>query len=195
MYGIAYDDDYDYMQHLREPGMAGADTYFADEQSRFEFLARQGVVRYGNLPLPDEVLPSVGEEEVGLLTRAVPHRGPRLDWDPDVVEALDDEDQAVRENADEAQDYEDYLNQVCCPQWPCSRAGDSSFFLLLLLLPARRKQQTHTQTQTHTHPHSPPDQLTRPHPHSPTHSRSRVFSPLNSLAKPTCALSFSGAHW
>ncbi|EGD82808.1 hypothetical protein PTSG_03457 [Salpingoeca rosetta] len=112
MYGIYYDDDYDYLQHLREPGAPGADTYFVDEQSKFEYLARQGVVQHDKLSLPEEVLPSVGEEEVGLLARAAPHSGPRLDWDPDVVEALDDDTLAVDQGAEEAGVFEDYLNAV-----------------------------------------------------------------------------------
>ena len=31
------------------------------------------------------------EEDVGLLNKAAPRSGPRLDWDPDIVETLDDD--------------------------------------------------------------------------------------------------------
>lgn len=41
--------------------------------------------------LPSSVFPSQVEEEVGLLNKAAPHKGLRLDLDPDIIAALDDD--------------------------------------------------------------------------------------------------------
>ncbi|RVE76600.1 hypothetical protein OJAV_G00010050 [Oryzias javanicus] len=43
------------------------------------------------LHLPSSVFASEFEEEVGLLNKAAPISGPRLDMDPDIVAALDDD--------------------------------------------------------------------------------------------------------
>lgn len=43
------------------------------------------------LMLPSSVFPSEVEENVGLLNKAAPHKGLRLDLDPDVIAALDDD--------------------------------------------------------------------------------------------------------
>jgi hypothetical protein len=42
-----------------------------------------------NLPL--SVFASKTEEDIGLLNKAAPRPGPRIDWDPDIVETLDDQ--------------------------------------------------------------------------------------------------------
>ena len=44
-----------------------------------------------NLRLPSSVFASNVEEDVGVLNRAAPRSGPLLDWDPDIVETLDDD--------------------------------------------------------------------------------------------------------
>lgn len=83
-FGIFFDDDYDYLQHLREPGR---DQVFweevphkhADEKSK------------PKLQLPSSVFASEFEEDEGMLHKAAPRSGPRPDWDPDIVEALDDD--------------------------------------------------------------------------------------------------------
>lgn len=83
-FGIFFDDEYDYLQHLREPGR---DQVFweevphkhADEKSK------------AKLQLPSSVFASEFEETEGMLNKAAPRSGPRLDWDPDIVEALDDD--------------------------------------------------------------------------------------------------------
>ena len=43
------------------------------------------------LVIPGDMFGSAFEEDVGLLNRAAPHSGPRLDWDPEVVAAMDDD--------------------------------------------------------------------------------------------------------
>eukprot|EP00128_Syssomonas_multiformis_P007792 Colp12_sorted_trinity150504_noHs@7728 len=86
-YGIGFEDDYDYMQHLREPGQPGAVWLPAAD------------IRIGKKKtvLPSEAFASEYEEEVGLLNRAAPESGPRLDWDPDVVALLDTEEAPEQE--------------------------------------------------------------------------------------------------
>jgi protein LTV1 len=85
-YGIYYDDGYDYMQHLREPG--GANTEHVDaDAAQMRKLASQAnkEARLERLNLPEDVFPSAVEEKIGLLNRAAPNSDPRIDWDPDVV--------------------------------------------------------------------------------------------------------------
>lgn len=43
------------------------------------------------IKLPSSVFASEFEEDVGLLNKAAPISGPRLDFDPDIVAALDDD--------------------------------------------------------------------------------------------------------
>lgn len=43
------------------------------------------------IQLPSSVFESEFKEQEGLLHKAAPRSGPRLDWDPDIVEALDDD--------------------------------------------------------------------------------------------------------
>jgi len=43
------------------------------------------------LNLPSAVFASKTEEKIGLLNKAAPSSGPLLDWDPDIVETLDDD--------------------------------------------------------------------------------------------------------
>lgn len=84
-FGVFFDDDYDYLQHLREPGKE--QVYWeevphkhADPQSK------------PKIQLPSSVFASEFEESEGMLRKAAPRSGPKLiDWDPDIVEALDDD--------------------------------------------------------------------------------------------------------
>jgi len=83
-YGIFFDDEYDYLQHLRQPGKnevhwEEVPHKHADEKNK------------PKLQLPSSVFASEFEEQEGLLAKAVPLKGPRPDWDPDIVEALDDD--------------------------------------------------------------------------------------------------------
>lgn len=86
-YGILFDDDYDYLQHLKDVG-----------ELVLEPLANFGsgthlVLGVDNqepkLTLPSSVFASDVEEKIGLLNRAAPIRGPQPDLDPDIVAALD----------------------------------------------------------------------------------------------------------
>nr|CAG4637137.1 EOG090X08PQ [Ceriodaphnia reticulata]SVE73027.1 EOG090X08PQ [Ceriodaphnia reticulata] len=78
--GIFYDDDYDYLQHLRD----------VTQTAEWE-LAEDSKNSRSKVKLPASVFQSEVEEEVGLLNRAAPHSGPRPDLDPDIVAALDDD--------------------------------------------------------------------------------------------------------
>lgn len=83
-YGIYYDDDYDYLQHLRPRGegmliMAEESTPTPRDDN------------FGILNLPSEAFPSKYEEDIGMLNKGVLPRGPQPDWDPDIVACLDDD--------------------------------------------------------------------------------------------------------
>ncbi|XP_031553215.1 protein LTV1 homolog [Actinia tenebrosa] len=86
-FGIDFEDDYDYFQHLKtrtdctlEPLPSNVTVIEAKKPASKEF---------GDLKLPSEAFPSVYEEEEGLLNLAAPAPGPHPEWDPDIVAALD----------------------------------------------------------------------------------------------------------
>lgn len=83
-YGVFFDDDYNYLQHLKEPGQN--DVYWEEVPQRNEKPANKSKIQ-----LPSSVFASEFEEKEGMLNKAAPRSGPRLDWDPDVVAALDDD--------------------------------------------------------------------------------------------------------
>ncbi|KAK3858881.1 hypothetical protein Pcinc_034959 [Petrolisthes cinctipes] len=92
-YGVFFDDDYDYLQHLR--GVKEAINW--DEPDLEVYTIRKPDPQAGKKELRDKklVLPSSAfesyiEEPIGLLNRAAPVSGPRPELDPDVVAGLDD---------------------------------------------------------------------------------------------------------
>ena len=85
-YGVYYDDNYDYLQHLKPRG-EGMLIMAEDERN----IAPLKDDSFGTLNLPAEVLPSKYEEDIGMLNKGVLPRGPQPDWDPDIVAALDDD--------------------------------------------------------------------------------------------------------
>jgi len=89
-FGVFYDDEYDYLQHMKSRDEI---EYDWDEVDKITIDA-PGATKPGKsstIKLPDVVFASKEQEEVGLLNKAAPHKGPLLDWDPDIVETLDDE--------------------------------------------------------------------------------------------------------
>lgn len=87
-FGIHYDDDYDYMQHLKK----------RENDVVWEYMENPNQVKNTKgdetkprnlLVLPSSVFASEFEESEGMLNKAAPQPGPRPDWDPDVVAALD----------------------------------------------------------------------------------------------------------
>jgi protein LTV1 len=65
VYGIYFDDDYDYLQHLRDVNNA------AVSWEPIEQLSSQAA----KLKLPSSVFASNVEEDVGLLNKAAPQSG------------------------------------------------------------------------------------------------------------------------
>lgn len=99
-FGIFFDDDYDYLQHLRGPDEKAVHWEYAAAQNvkgRDQQAVHSGqeaaalAAGIGGLVLPSSVFASEFEEDEGMLRKAAPRSGPRLDWDPDIVAALDDD--------------------------------------------------------------------------------------------------------
>ena len=91
-WGVFYDDDYDYLKHLKT-----REEFFAETEWQEEPKGRQrdepSAAPKQSLQLPSSVLPTPSEfqDDVGVLNRAAPQSGPLVDWDPDIVETLDDD--------------------------------------------------------------------------------------------------------
>jgi len=86
-HGVFYDDEYNYLQHLKDRNVVEHDWSAAD---RFivEASAKRNEER---LQLPSTVFASKGEEEaIGLLNKAAPV-GLDLSLDPDIIAAMDDD--------------------------------------------------------------------------------------------------------
>lgn len=65
-YGIYFDDEYNYLQHMRD----------ANTQSvEWEKVEKIEAAAPSNLKLPSSVFASKVEEDVGLLNKAAPHSG------------------------------------------------------------------------------------------------------------------------
>jgi len=102
-FGVFYDDEYDYMQHMKSK----------EEFNQYEFEQIELVASsepksspVQKLQLPKEVFASQNVEEIGLLNKAAPHKGPLLNWDPDIVETLDDEFKHGEQNVYKLKDLE-----------------------------------------------------------------------------------------
>lgn len=90
-YGIYFDDDYNYLQHLKDVN-AVADWEPVIHRERIPAPQSSGDAQAKKeIRLPSSVFQSTVEEKEGLLNKAAPQFGPRPDWDPDVVAALDDD--------------------------------------------------------------------------------------------------------
>ncbi|KAM6324128.1 protein LTV1 homolog [Aegotheles albertisi] len=97
-YGVFFDDDYDYLQHLREAsGPSELVPAVHGQQSRIVVTSEGHIedevqrISAPSIKLPSSVFATEFEEDVGLLNKAAPVSGPRLDFDPDIVAALDDD--------------------------------------------------------------------------------------------------------
>ncbi|XP_073527465.1 protein LTV1 homolog [Phyllobates terribilis] len=95
-FGVFFDDDYNYLQHLKETGPAElvpSESHCAPSQIIVTPDGRVEEADYIQGPcinLPSSVFASEFEEDIGLLNKAAP-RGLCLDLDPDIVAALDDD--------------------------------------------------------------------------------------------------------
>uniref|UniRef100_A0A182R1E6 Protein LTV1 homolog n=1 Tax=Anopheles farauti TaxID=69004 RepID=A0A182R1E6_9DIPT len=94
-FGIFFDDDYDYLQHLREPGrneVTWEPVPSKSKSSTKETAKPDGTQDDVHIQLPSSVFASEFEEKEGIMKKAAEvTRGPRPDWDPDVVAALDED--------------------------------------------------------------------------------------------------------
>nr|SVE73647.1 EOG090X08PQ [Daphnia atkinsoni] len=92
--GIYFDDDYNYLQHMRDVKQT-AEWELAEDNKNSRVwkapLVKGLSDQQYKLTLPSSVFQSEVEESVGLLNRAAPHSGPRPDLDPDIVAAMDDD--------------------------------------------------------------------------------------------------------
>ncbi|XP_050552179.1 protein LTV1 homolog [Spodoptera frugiperda] len=94
-YGIYFDDDYNYLQHLKDSREVTLVVQPRPVHKRKEKTAESNedevpVPVTEALTLPSSVFASEVEEDVGLLNKAAP-QGLCLDLDPEVVAALDDD--------------------------------------------------------------------------------------------------------
>ncbi|XP_050969145.1 protein LTV1 homolog [Labeo rohita] len=101
-FGVFFDDDYNYLQHLREASQPAelvsaprsrrdSQTKPAEDEEDMEEEDVSVPIQTASIKLPSSVFASEFEEEVGLLNKAAPVSGPRLDMDPDIVAALDED--------------------------------------------------------------------------------------------------------
>ncbi|PIK59888.1 hypothetical protein BSL78_03184 [Apostichopus japonicus] len=98
-YGVFFEDDYDYTQHLREAqsenvvwqadAPPGDGARGSKQDVKVQFLDEDR--SKAKIQLPANIFASSREEDIGLLNRAAPISGPRLDLDPDIVAALDED--------------------------------------------------------------------------------------------------------
>eukprot|EP00095_Tigriopus_kingsejongensis_P011082 maker-scaffold545_size140784-snap-gene-0.20 protein:Tk11082 transcript:maker-scaffold545_size140784-snap-gene-0.20-mRNA-1 annotation:"ltv1 homolog" len=95
-FGVFYEDEYDYLQHMKDKTLiehdwAGAERFILERDQAAPAPTPAGVpAAPAQIQWPGQVFASRTEETVGLLNKAAPVSGPRLDWDPDIVETLDD---------------------------------------------------------------------------------------------------------
>ncbi|KAM9769579.1 protein LTV1 homolog [Menidia menidia] len=103
-FGVFFDDDYNYLQHLKEASapcelvVSGSSSQnrvtfdLQDEDNEHEGKGGESADSpAAGIHLPSSVFASEFEEEEGLLNKAAPISGPRLDMDPDIVAALDED--------------------------------------------------------------------------------------------------------
>lgn len=90
-FGIFFDDDYDYLQHLKKPEQEIVWEYVENPNHARKRIEEDVITTAPKLALPSSVFASEFEEDEGMLNRAATVPGPRPDWDPDVVAALDED--------------------------------------------------------------------------------------------------------
>ncbi|KAK7482239.1 hypothetical protein BaRGS_00026482 [Batillaria attramentaria] len=93
-YGIYFDDDYDYMQHLKEVSEVTEWVPAQAASNQDEMMSEASASTRATEPrlkLPGSVFASDLERDVGVLNMAAPSSGPKLDWDADVIAALDED--------------------------------------------------------------------------------------------------------
>ena len=79
------------MQHLKKPEQELVWEYCENPNQTKKRVNEGRVTTAPKLNLPSSVFATEFEEDEGMLNKAAPQPGPRPDWDPDVVAALDDD--------------------------------------------------------------------------------------------------------
>ena len=108
-FGIYYEDDYNYLQHLRE--IEDEDQVEMEKQDAAlqvgsvlikneEHHENQGATTNQKLQLPSSVFASNFEEDVGYFNQAAPDHDPKIHWDPDIVKLLDEDAQVDFDDKD-----------------------------------------------------------------------------------------------
>lgn len=94
-YGVYFEDDYDYLQHLRDVNyVSDWETIAGNKESKINsHIKDQNHENSGPplLQLPSSLFASHVEEKEGLLNKAALPVGPQPDWDPDLVAAMDED--------------------------------------------------------------------------------------------------------
>lgn len=124
-FGIYYEDDYNYLQHLRDVDAeekAEMDKYEAikigpvliknDEDDTGE-ISSAASTSGGNstrkLQLPSSVFASNFEEDVGYFNQAAPDHDPKINWDPDIVKFLDEDENINFDDVDNEMEDDFFL--------------------------------------------------------------------------------------
>lgn len=101
-YGIYYEDDYDYLQHLKErdndddkaeldEAVKIGNVLIKNDINNNDTAETGETSRLTKLNLPSSVFASKYEEDVGYFNQAAPDHDPKINWDPDIVHCLDEE--------------------------------------------------------------------------------------------------------
>lgn len=105
-FGIFFDDDYNYLQHLKESNHVV--EWVPTEPSNKDGKKKEK----DKLTLPSSVFASTVEEDVGLLNKAAPS-GLRLDLDPDIIAAMDEDFNYDDPDNELEDDFMDLANAEC----------------------------------------------------------------------------------
>lgn len=89
-FGIFFDDDYNYLQHLKDVNNLSTEWERVEPSNQDKKNSKPEEEK-SKIQLPSSVFESSVEEKVGLLNKAAPVSGLRLDLDPEVVAAMDDD--------------------------------------------------------------------------------------------------------
>ncbi|CAG2119350.1 unnamed protein product, partial [Medioppia subpectinata] len=88
-YGVYYDDNYDYLQHLRDVEPLSEWQPIEEKTEKTKSDPKKQVKQV--MQFPSSLFASAVEEKEGLLNKAVLPVGPQPDWDPEVVAAMDED--------------------------------------------------------------------------------------------------------
>jgi len=112
-FGIYYEDEYNYLQHLKEidheedvaeivkPDMLRVGSVLIkNDINEDEDVTYNAYSERKKLQLPSSVFASQFEEDVGYFNQAAPNNDPKIGWDPEVVKYLDEDEDVDFEDAD-----------------------------------------------------------------------------------------------